>query len=57
MSFEVPEGSEPTANRRNAARQPVNKVMFGWTDGSSRFKDALVVTQRFMFLRASAREV
>jgi hypothetical protein len=58
MSFEVLESSKPPANRRNAARHSVKKVMFEWHDAvfSSRLKEALLVTQRSIFLRASARE-
>lgn len=59
MSFEVFERPKPHANRRNAARHSVKKVMFEWRDAHfrSRFKEALVVTQRSIFLTASAREV
>jgi hypothetical protein len=55
MTLEVPESPKPAASRRN----PVKKVMFRGSDAvfSSRFKEALVVTQRSIFLRASAREV
>ena len=58
MSLEVLESSKPPANRRNAARHSVTKVMVKWHDAvfSSRLKEALVDTERSTFLRASARE-
>jgi len=58
MSFEVLERSTPPANRRNAARHSVKKVMLEWREAvlSSRFKEALIVTQRSIFLTASARD-
>jgi hypothetical protein len=58
MSFEVLERSTPPANRRNEARHSVKKVMLEWRDAvfGSRFKEALIVTQRSIFLTAAARE-
>ena len=54
MIFEVPESPKPPASRRNT----VKKVMFVSSPAVfNRFKETVVVTQRSIFLRASAREL
>jgi len=54
MTSEVPERPKPPASRRNT----VKKVMFVSTTAVFNLvKEAVVVTQRSIFLRASAREL
>jgi len=59
MIFEVPESPKPPASRRNASQHSVKNLMFVSSTAvvSSRFRESLVVPQRSIFLRASAREV
>ncbi len=59
MTLELPESPKAPASRRNATRHSVTKVRFVWSTAvfSNRFKEAVVGTQRSIFLRASAGEV
>jgi hypothetical protein len=54
MTFEVSESPQAAVSLRNVARHSLKNVVFGWSDAvfNSRLAEALVVTQRSMFLRA-----